>query len=116
MVCVGAAVMTVTVPRSPAQDVKGSKVALLVGVQRYSDGTGLRNLDYTEKDVTDLAAVLEKLGYKVTILTRSEAVKQDKDFLRPTAKNIRDQLAVVTRDRKSADTVVVACRGHGAHL
>ena len=99
-----------------AQPAEGRKVALVVGVQRYSDGSGLRNLDYTEKDAADLAAVLEKQGYRVTILTRAEAVKQDKDFLRPTAKNIKAHLKAVTEDRKPADTVLVALTGHGAHL
>ena len=42
----------------PAQE--GKKFALLVGVQKYSEGSGLRNLEYTEKDVTDLAVVLPR--------------------------------------------------------
>lgn len=99
-----------------AQEPAGKKYALVVGVQRYSEGSGLRNLDYTEKDAADLAAVLEKQGYKVTVLTRAEAIRQDKDFLRPTAKNIKAHLAALADGRKADDTVLVALTGHGAHL
>lgn len=99
-----------------AAEPEGKKYALLVGVKRYSDGTGLRNLDYTENDVNAMAQVLEKQGYRVTILTREQAVKQDKDFLRPTAKNIREHLAALTKACKDGDTLLVAVSGHGAHL
>ena len=94
----------------------GKKYALLVGVQRYSDGSGLRNLGYTEKDVADLAAVLTKQGYSVTVLTRTESIKQDKDFLRPTAKNIRDWLKTLTGRCKEGDVLLVGVSGHGVHL
>ena len=88
-----AAVVPALVAALLAAEGEGKKYALLVGVQLYSDGSGLRNLAYTEKDATDLAAVLTKQGYKVTLLTRTEAREKDKDFLRPTAKNIRKSLA-----------------------
>lgn len=101
-------------PEAPLGD--GQRVVLVVGVQRYGDGTGLRNLDYPEADAADLAAARGRLGYKVTVLTRSEAIRQDKDFLRPTAKNIRDHLAAATKDRQLGDIVLVAFSGHGAHL
>ncbi len=99
-----------------AAEDEGKKYALLVGVQRYSDGSGLRNLGYTEKDVTDLGVVLTKQGYHVTVLTRSEAIKQDKDFLRPTAKNIRDHMKTLTARCKSGDVMLVGVSGHGVHL
>ena len=93
----------------------GQRVALLVGVDRY-EGTGLRNLEYAEKDVTDLNGLLTTLGYRVTLMTRAEFKRLDKDFLLPTAANVRDQLGALTRERKPGDVVLVAFSGHGAHL
>jgi sulfatase modifying factor 1 len=100
-----------------AQEPKqGKKLALVIGVERY-DGTGLRNLDFAEKDATDLAEVLTQRGYKVTLMTRSEFKRTDKDFLQPAAENIRDQLINgVLKGRDSGDTVLLAFSGHGAHL
>jgi len=99
-----------------AQENTGKKYALLVGVKQYEEGTGLRSLDYTEKDVADLGDVLEKQGYKVTVLTRFESKKEDKDFLRPTARNIKQHLKRLVDDSKPGDTLLVALTGHGAHL
>ena len=99
-----------------AQENVGKKYALLVGVKQYEEGTGLRSLDYTEKDVADLGEVLEKQGYKVTVLTRFESKKEDKDFLRPTARNIKQHLKRLVDDSKPGDTLLVALTGHGAHL
>ncbi len=99
-----------------AEDGEGKKYALLVGVQRYSDGSGLRNLGYTEKDVSDLAEVLTKQGYRVTVLTRAEWKKQDKDFLLPTAKNIREHMKTLSARCKAGDVLLVGVSGHGVHL
>src|SRR5262249_52083886 len=115
LVALAAAVVAVRAPLPAQPTEEGRKVALVVGVEKY-DGTGLRNLDYAEKDATDLAAVLTKLGYRVTLLTRAEFMKQDRDHLLPMAKNIRDHLSAITKNRKPSDTVLGAFSGHGAHL
>lgn len=93
----------------------GRKVALLIGVQKY-DGTGLNNLKFAEKDMTDLGASLTKLGYQITLVTKSEYKRTDLGYLDPIAENIRDQLKAVTRNRNQEDTILVAFSGHGVHL
>ncbi|CAN5430803.1 hypothetical protein BH11PLA2_BH11PLA2_12080 [soil metagenome] len=97
----------------PAQE--GKKVALLVGVQKY-EGSGLNNLKFAEKDATNLGETLTALGYKVTLITKTEYKRTDFDYLDPTADNIREQLKAITRDRDAKDTVFVAFSGHGVHL
>ena len=93
----------------------GKRVSLLVGVDRYV-GTGLRDLEFAEKDATDLSATLTGLGYSTTLMTRAEFKRLDKDFLLPTAANIRDQLAAITKTLKPEDVILVAFSGHGVHL
>ena len=67
------------------------KVALLVGVQTY-DGTGLTNLKFAEKDMTDLGATLRGIGYQVSLCMKTEYKALDRAYLDPTAGNIRDQV------------------------
>ena len=91
----------------------GRQYALLVGVKNYNKDE-LRNLDYTENDVNDLAEVLKGAGYKrVVVLTQSAAADQRDNALLPTAQNIRDQLRGLLEDRKPGDSVLVAFSGHG---
>jgi hypothetical protein len=106
------AAVVLALAQEPAE---GKKYALLVGVSRH-DGSGLSNLKYAEKDAADLKAALEALEYKVTLVTRSEFKRTDLDHLDPTAENIRDHLAAITRNRKPEDTVLVAFSGQGVHL
>ena len=98
-----------------AQENTGKKYALLVGVQEYANGSGLRRLEYTQKDVTDLAEVLKQQGYIVTIMTESE-YKPGKEFVLPDAKKIIKMLTRLVNDCKPEDTLLVALTGHGAHL
>ena len=91
----------------------GRQYALLVGVKNYNKDE-LRNLDYTENDVNDLAEVLKGAAYKrVVVLTQSAAADQRDNALLPTAQNIRDQLRGLLEDRKPGDSVLVAFSGHG---
>ncbi len=99
-----------------AQENAGKKYALLVGVQEYGDGSGLRRLDYTENDVTDLAEVLKQQGYIVTMMTESEYKKTGMGFLLPDAKKIMTMFKRLAEDCKREDTLLVALSGHGAHL
>lgn len=59
------------------------KVALLVGVEDY-EKAGFSNLDYAEEDVTELAKLLGKEGFEVTLLLGSRD-----DRTRATRENIR---------------------------
>jgi formylglycine-generating enzyme required for sulfatase activity len=98
-----------------AQENTGKKYALLVGVQEYANGSGLRRLEYTQKDVTDLAEVLKQQGYIVKVMTESE-YKPGKEFILPDAKRIMKMLTRLAQDCKPEDTLLVAFSGHGAHL
>src|SRR5262245_23212083 len=67
------------------------KIAILVGVNRYSAESGLRALDYAENDVAELAGMLHDAGYKVVLLTE-EAGAKDADH-RPTKAHINRELS-----------------------
>jgi hypothetical protein len=49
------------------------KVAVLVGVGAYPEGSGLATLKYPARDVAELAAELEKQGYAVRQLIEGQA-------------------------------------------
>jgi TPR repeat protein len=105
--------LALALPIAPAaaQELPARKVALLVGVKEYAHHN-LSALRYTENDVTELAVLLKKGGYEVTILCDSLG-KQD-PALAPTKANIEKHfkrvLALCT-DRH--DAVLLAFAGHG---
>ena len=95
---------------------RGEKYALLVGVRRYNAAGGLRSLHYTEADMGDLARVLQANGYRpenIILMTQGNAAERKNDRFLPQAARVRRELAVLLRDRSSADTVLVAFSGHG---
>lgn len=96
-----------------AQGAKGDRYALLVGVRQYY-ATDLRELDYAEADVTDLASVFLEQGYRpenIVLMTLERGTRNVRRL--PMAERIRHELKLLLRDRKPADTVVVALAGHG---
>jgi uncharacterized caspase-like protein len=85
-----------------------------VGVRNY-DKNELRNLPYSEPDVTELADLLRNAGYqRVTLLTQTRGA-EDARFL-PTAENIRKSLKGLLRDKDKDDNVMVAFAGHGVQF
>src|SRR4051794_20498888 len=67
----------------------GKKVALLVGVTKY-DSSHFPNLKYADKDVEEMAKVLQQSGAgftSVRVLTANRGKKDKADM--PTATNIR---------------------------
>lgn len=96
---------------------KGERYALLVGVQKYSEEKILRPLPYSERDVTDLAAVLRDNGYKAdnVVLMTQAAASDDLRYL-PMKKRILAELRLLLADRSADDTVLVAFAGHGVHF
>ena len=107
---------------------RGGRYALLVGVRQYRPNT-LRNLEFTEADVTRLAEVLEASGYRrrdITILTQTLGAT-DAGLL-PTGENIRSQLGIpawplskFTPGLKLGplnedDSLLVAFAGHGVQF
>ena len=94
----------------------GKRYALLVGVSRY-DARRLRNLPFTEPDVTALAEVLRAHGYHpqdVVMLT--EGVGAENPRYRPTLANIRKELVALLQRCRTQDMVLVVLTGHGRQL
>lgn len=54
---------------------KSARVALVVGVSDYPQGSGLNRLHFAAKDARQVAAELEQQGYLVRTLTNAEAVR-----------------------------------------
>jgi hypothetical protein len=82
--------------------------ALLVGINTY-DHPKLSALKFAENDAAELAAVLGKAGYAVTLL--SGAAKEER--LRPSKANIEGRLTEVLGKCGRGDTVLLAFAGHG---
>src|SRR5262245_44240872 len=97
-----------------AQAKAGEKYALLVGVRNY-DKNELRNLPYSEPDVTELADLLRMAGYeRVTLLSQTRG-SEDARYL-PTAENIWKSLKGLLRDKEKDDNILVAFAGHGVQF
>jgi hypothetical protein len=89
---------------------EGRRRAILVGVNRY-DSDKLRPLRYSVNDVTALAPILSRAGYKVELLTDLEADRVAER--RPTLKNIRSRLKVAIGQSRRKDTLLIGLTGHG---
>src|SRR5205807_10253447 len=95
----------------PAQQPESKKYALLVGVNEY-DKNELRNLQYSDSDVTALADLLQKAGYKrIVLMTQKVGAKQSRYL--PMAEKIREELKGLLEGRQPGDTVLIAFAGHG---
>jgi formylglycine-generating enzyme required for sulfatase activity len=96
---------------------KGKSYALLIGVRDYQRAT-LTPLKYTENDVEELAAVLDRPGSpfhgNVRVLTSTRGKKDKTD--EPTAENIRKAVTALIKGKSKHDTVLVALSGHGVQL
>jgi hypothetical protein len=99
---------------APEARAEGKKLALLVGVDKYPEGSGFASLPYTERDVEQLAEVLLASGYRpehVRVLTLKRG-NENPRFL-PTARNARREFNLLAADRKPEDSLLVALSGHG---
>lgn len=88
----------------------GKRFAVLIGVQKYDDKK-FEPLEYTERDVADLAKVLETAGYNVTLLT--DSVGQKDKALEPTRANVEKAIKATLGKCTRDDLVLVAFAGHG---
>src|SRR4051794_14448448 len=95
----------------PVEDRPGRQLALLVGVKDYDKAERFPAQAYTEKDVLDLAALLEKAGYQVVVLCDARGAR-NRD-LAPTRANILAPLDELTSKCTRDDHVLVALAGHG---
>jgi formylglycine-generating enzyme required for sulfatase activity len=94
-------------PSFAAEEEPAKKVALLVGVNKgemriFAD----KPLQFAERDVQELAAVLEEQGFTVRVLTGPQATKA----------NIDNALATVLSGRRAKDVVVIGFAGHGVQM
>ncbi len=97
----------------------GKKYALLVGVDRYGKGTLLPGLgDFPRRDVEGMAeALIKEAGYEkddVVVMT-IKAGAEDPDLL-PNAEGIRNQLGLILKPLRPADSVIVMLVGHGVMM
>jgi formylglycine-generating enzyme required for sulfatase activity len=88
----------------------GRKLAFLVGVKAY-DHSDLKNLDFPENDVEELASVLNRDGFQTVVLTTTRGQKDERG--KPTAQNIRNELKSLLQGATKQDLVVVGLAGHG---
>jgi uncharacterized caspase-like protein len=88
----------------------GKRVALLVGVNKY-DKRNFRDLEYAERDVQELAKILESAGYEVHLLTGGA-----RDDKRATLDNVEKHIDAVLKGRTKKDLVLVALAGHGLQI
>src|SRR5262249_41978640 len=99
-----------------AQETRGRKFALLVGVRSYRGDEGLGNLKHSEADVNALADWLRtKGGFRlVTVLTQTAGANNPE--LLPTADNIETALQAMLDGCQPGDTVLVGFSGHGVQI
>jgi formylglycine-generating enzyme required for sulfatase activity len=93
-----------------AQPPAARRYAILVGVKAYNHAD-LPDLEFTERDVEELAALLEPAGYRVTLLTT--AAGQKDEARRPTLANIQKAVNKALANVTKHDTVLVGLAGHG---
>jgi uncharacterized caspase-like protein len=86
------------------------KLAFLVGVKSY-DHADLKNLEFPENDVKELADVLKRQGFTVTLMSTS-AARTDKEHF-PDADNIRQQLSATLKGASKRDLILIGLAGHG---
>jgi sugar lactone lactonase YvrE len=92
-------------PFPPDQGGKEKRLALVVGIDRYPEGSGFPQLQFAHRDALDLSRVLAAQGYDVTTLqnedTRGHAIQVELETLLQKASN-------------GASTIIFAFSGHGA--
>jgi TIR domain len=88
----------------------GRRLAFLVGVRQF-DHNALRDLEFSDNDVIDLARVLESKGFKVVLLATEVAKKSPE--LAPTSEHIRMELAELLKTCTKRDLIVVGLSGAG---
>ncbi len=86
-----------------------SRYAVLVGVNDYEKCSDLK---YCGADVTALRDRLVKIGFD----SRDIAVLTDDSSIRPSRRNILEQLDVTLQVADETDLIVVALSGHGAKI
>jgi uncharacterized caspase-like protein len=86
------------------------KVAIVVGISDYPPESGFPKLQYAAKDAQDLAAALQKQGYKTQLLTDSHAMRSS---IQRALQQAKIQLNQGKVGDKPLGTVLFAFSGHG---
>jgi hypothetical protein len=97
----------------------GRRVALLVGVNQYPETSGLSALDYCERDVEDLARLLEKdlEFHTVHVMTLSRFTGDVNNRRHdPSVLRIQEELDLLLKNLTVEDQVIVAFSGHGVQV
>jgi hypothetical protein len=89
---------------------RSRRIAVLVGVKAYNHAD-LPDLEFTERDVTELGDLLRPAGYQVTLLTTTAGANDARR--KPTLANIRRELAAALQNVTKYDTVLIGLAGHG---
>jgi Caspase domain len=99
--------MWIGLPSRAVEEDAPKKFALLVGVNRSEMRVFANHpLQFAERDVQELAAVLKDHGFTVRTLTGQEATKS----------NINNALRTVLNGRTAKDVVVLGLAGHGVQM
>jgi formylglycine-generating enzyme required for sulfatase activity len=93
---------------------RGRRYAVLVGVDKYIQ-TQLRDLEYSQNDVSELEDVLKKAGFNRIVLMTQDKGAKDARFL-PTALNIRSEVRDMLKGMQPDDLVLLAFSGHGVQF
>lgn len=97
-----------------ADDAKGKRFALLVGVSRFENKAALKqpDLDCPDRDADALAKVLLANGYSAQTLRLMTTDVKPGRLLYPSAANIRAQLKDLVETAENADSVLVYYGGY----
>lgn len=87
----------------------GKKIALLIGVNDYSD-PGIPDLHFAQNDVEQLGLVLEAQGFKTMRLTTSSGPNS---LSYPSRDNVKMALAGLSVQISADDTILFFFSGHG---
>ncbi len=104
--------------KAQQEELPPRRFALLVGVHQYRAGQPLNPLPLAENDAHDLAQVLRRAGYRVTLLSQRLAQQKSDIRLLPLRDNILDSLELILSapHLNHKDTVLVALAGHGGEF
>lgn len=105
-------VLLLTAPLARAAD--GTKLGLVIGVNRYENkkALGVADLTCAESDANALARALAAGGFERGNLVIMTTEKPADDSLCPRAANVRKELKALVQDCTAEDTVVIAFSGY----
>jgi uncharacterized caspase-like protein len=92
-------------PATSATFLKEAKLALVIGINHYAEGSDLPDLHWARQDAEDLKKVLSDQGYVAEVLIDRDAIKTT------IRRKLRDMVGKV---KPGEGTILFAFSGHGA--